>query len=211
MSTVFTRNLIFQSNNLGTEATLLLTFNGPVAGVGDHSPVVWRVSTFGKSGPYQMRATYKSQLAFTKPQVESGNIVGAATAVEINVGQQTTLTKDGQVFSFSAPIAGSSGFLRATNDAGLKEDIAIGFMSPGQLLPTPTLIFEGVGDDSNVTAQFTPILRAYVTSDYQETQILRGEIHSPMLWDEDLAALPETTTWNLTRDAASGRYSITRA
>ncbi|KAG1757722.1 hypothetical protein EDB19DRAFT_59526 [Suillus lakei] len=211
MANAFIRNLVFQSNNLGTEATLLLTFNGPVPGVGDHSAVVWRVSTFGSSGPYQMRATYRSQLAFTKPQVENGNIVGAATAVEINVGQQTTLTKSGQVFSFSTPAAGTAGFLKATNEAGLREDIAIGFMSPGQLLPTPTLIFEGVGDISNVTAQFTPVLRAYVTSGYQETQILRGEIQSPVLWDQDLAALPETTTWNLTRDAATGRYSITRA
>ncbi|KAG2030952.1 hypothetical protein BDR03DRAFT_1033421 [Suillus americanus] len=66
-------------------------------------------------------------------------------------------------------------------------------------------------DDSNVTAQFTPRLCAYVTSDYQETKILRGKIQTPMLWEMDLAKLSETTTWNLTWDANTGHYTITKA
>ncbi|KAG1843579.1 hypothetical protein DFJ58DRAFT_804207 [Suillus subalutaceus] len=207
----FVRNLIFQSNDLGKQSDLLLTFNGPVPGVGDHSPVVWRVSTFGDEGPYQMKATYRNQLAFTKPQVEHGSVVGAATAVQINVGQQTILTKTGNVFKFSSPEEGTAGYVKAINDAGAKEDLAIGFMTSGQLLPTPMLYFNEVGDDSNVTAQFTPTLRAYVTSDYQETEILRGEIQTPMLWEMDLAKLSETTTLNLTRDANTGHYKITKA
>jgi len=156
-----------------------------------------------------MRATYRNQLAFTKPQVENGNIVGAATAVDVNVGQQTTLTKSGNVFKFSDPVAGATSYVMATNSTGVKENLAVGFHAEKALLPTPMLYFDEVGDASKVTAQFTPNLRAYVTSDYQETEILRGEVGTPMLWDEDLAALPETTTWNLTLDQC-GRYKITR-
>jgi hypothetical protein len=104
-----------------------------------------------------------------------------------------------------------------------------GFKSSGGLLPTPVLYFNEVGsvifplylsqathratrrDGSNITAQFTPKLRAYVTSDYKETEILKGEIHSPLLWEKNLAELAETTTWNLTRDPATGRYTIAEA
>jgi hypothetical protein len=62
---------------------------------------------------------------------------------------------------------------------------------------------------SNATAQFTPVLQAYITSDYQETQILRGAIQSPLVWSQDLALLPaETTNYVLSRDAA-GVYHMT--
>jgi hypothetical protein len=205
---MFVRNLIFQSRNLGRQSDLLLTFDKSVVKVGDPSAVVWRVSTFGAEGPYQMKATYTSQLAFTKPQVESGHIIGAATAVDIDLGQQTNLTKAGNVFNLSAPVEGTAGYVKATNLAGLKEDLAIGFKTSGALLPTPVLYFNEVGDGSNVTALFTPRLRAYVTLKHKETEILKGEIHSPLLWEKDLAELAETTTWNLTLDPATGRYTI---
>jgi hypothetical protein len=55
------------------------------------------------------------------------------------------------------------------------------------------------------------MLRAYVTSDYQESEILKGEIHSPLLWERDLATLAETITWNLTWDPATDRYTIADA
>jgi hypothetical protein len=93
-------------------------------------------------------------------------------------------------------------------------------------MPKPALYFTDVGyvifrlfllqsaystkrrDGSHVTARFTPILRAYITSDYQETAIIRGAIDTPAVWMEDLASLPQSTTWNLTRDPASGRYTM---
>ncbi|KAG2073453.1 hypothetical protein BDR04DRAFT_1141249 [Suillus decipiens] len=58
----FVRNLTFQTNNLGKQSTLLLTFNdlSESPGVGSREAVVWRVSTFGESGPYQMQVTYKN-------------------------------------------------------------------------------------------------------------------------------------------------------
>ncbi|KAG1772972.1 hypothetical protein EV702DRAFT_1132079 [Suillus placidus] len=207
MSTeVYVRNLIFQSNNLGKESDLLLTFDGPMPG--DHYPVVWRVSTFGKDGAYQMRATYRSQHAFTKPLVEGGIIVDAAAAVDINgARQQTTLTKADNRFKFSTPVEGTAAVI---NDAGEAVGLTLGFNAAGKSLPTPMLYFGDVRNGSKVTPQFYPRLRAYVTSGYREAEILRGEIAAPTLWDQNLAALDETTTWNLTWDT-TGRYRITPA
>ncbi|KAG1724084.1 uncharacterized protein EDB91DRAFT_144090 [Suillus paluster] len=212
MSHLFIRNLSFQCNDLGKESTLLLTFDADMKGLyQDFFPVVWRVSKFGKTGPYRMLATYTSQLAFSIPQVVSGNIVDAETCVKINDGEITTLTDVNDVFHFSPPKAGITGVLQAANKTGAIQDMAIGFMNPGDLMPKPALFFNEVGDGSNVTARFTPVLRAYITSDYQETAILRGAIDTPAIWSKNLAALPESTIWNLKRDPANGHYSITQA
>jgi hypothetical protein len=32
-----------------------------------------------------------------------------------------------------------------------------------------------------------------------------------VLWSQDIAALSDSTTWNLTRDPSTGRYSIVQA
>jgi hypothetical protein len=102
-------------------------------------------------------------------------------------------------------------------------------MTRGDLMPKPALYFKDVGyvifpvfhlqsahstkrrDGSHVTAKFTPVLRAYITSDYQETAIIRGAIDTPAIWSQDLAALSDSTTWNLTRDPATGHYTIEEA
>ncbi|KAG1724082.1 uncharacterized protein EDB91DRAFT_144037 [Suillus paluster] len=213
MSQTFIRNLTFQTDDLGRESTLLLTFDSYTEGIYDKFyPVVWRVSPFGKRGSYSMVATYTSQLAFLKPQVVEGNITEASTCIEINYGQATTLTEAHDVFHFSDPVPGINGCVRAWNNTGVAQDIAVGFMSPGKLMPKPVLHFSGVEHRGKVTAQFTPILRAYITSDYEENTILRGAIDTPCLWKQDLAALhEENTTWNLTRNPSTGHYEITRA
>ncbi|KAG1757723.1 hypothetical protein EDB19DRAFT_1658698 [Suillus lakei] len=205
-------HLTFQSKDLGKETTLLLTFDSDMPGMyKDYFPVAWRVTTFGKEGIYSMVVTYKHQFALSKSQIENWNITGAATAVEINVGQQTTLTKSGQVFSFSTPEAGLHGALEAINHTGEDQDITVGFMTPGQFLPKPALFFDNFKNSSKITAQFTPKLRAYITSEYQEGAILRDAIQTLPIWEHDLTALEQSTIWYLTRDQATGHYTITRA
>lgn len=209
---IFTRNLTFQSNNLGKEATLMLTFDGDMEGLyEDFFPVVWKATKFGKSGPYRAQATYTSQLAFSKPQVVDGNIIDASTCVKINVSEKTSLTEANEVYHFSPPQAGVKGVLQAVNNTEAVQDIAIGFMTRGDLMPKPALYFKDVGDGSHVTAKFTPVLRAYITSDYQETAIIRGAIDTPAIWEQDLAALSDSTIWNLTRDPSTGHYTIEEA
>ncbi|KAG2153859.1 hypothetical protein DEU56DRAFT_771423 [Suillus clintonianus] len=209
MSHAFVRNLTFQSNDLGKEATLMLTFDTMEGLYEDFFPVVWKVSTFGKTGPYRAHATYTSQLAFSIPQVLAGNIVDAETSVKINDSEKTVLTQANNVYHFSPPQAGTSGVLQAVNNTGALQNIAVGFVAPGELMPKPALFFEGVGDESHVTAKFTPVLRAYITSDYQETAIIRGAIDTPAVWTQNLAGLAASTTWELKRDLASGHYTIT--
>ncbi|KAF8839480.1 hypothetical protein BDN67DRAFT_1003651 [Paxillus ammoniavirescens] len=183
-----------------------------------------RVFSFIIQGPYSARATYQSQLAFVKPQVDHGSdtIIDASTYQLVNVNDKTTLTKDDRgVYHFSDVTKGETGFLQAVNGCPLVEDLAIGFTKPnsGQD-PNPVLYFKSVGcralnlleNPSNsafVKAQFTPVLHAYITEQYQETQIIRAEVDVSSIWEADLAGLSPTTTWVLTHDKATGKYTIT--
>lgn len=71
-------------------------------------------------------------------------------------------------------------------------------------------IYEGNDNNRNtnsVEAVFTPTLSAYATSDYQETQLITGEIISPVLLKQDLALLPDTQLYNILKNP-DGSYSI---
>ncbi|KAG2149130.1 uncharacterized protein EDB93DRAFT_1250053 [Suillus bovinus] len=208
----FVRNLTFQSNNLGKEVTLMLAWSPNLEGLyQDVFPIVWKVTKFGKEGPYRATATYTAQLAFSRAQVEAGKVISAATSVNININQKTTLTEANEVYHFSPPETGTAGILQAQNHTGSIQEIAVGFVNKGDFMPTPVLYFSDVGDGSRVTAKYTPVLRAYITADYEETAILRGQVDTPAIWTQDLTGLAQNTTWNLSRDANTGRYSLTHA
>ncbi|KAG2352118.1 hypothetical protein BDR07DRAFT_1439473 [Suillus spraguei] len=205
MSHIFTRNLTFQSNDLSKETTIMLTFDADMKGLYED---FFPVCKFGRTGQYRTHATYTNQLAFSKPQVAGGNIIDAETSVKINVSEKTFLTEANNVYHFSSPQSGTPGVLQAVNNTGATQDMAVGFMNPGDLTPKPALYFCDVGDGSHVTARFTPVLRAYIMSDYEETALIRDAVASHAIWSQDLTRLPESTTWTLKRDAATGRYTL---
>ncbi|KAG2128527.1 uncharacterized protein EDB93DRAFT_1184528 [Suillus bovinus] len=208
----FVRNLTFQSNNLGKEVTIMLAWSSNLDGLyQDVFPIVWKVIKFGKEGPYKATATYTAQFAFSRAQFEAGKVISAATSVSINHGEKTTLTEANEVYHFSPPQAGTYGTMQAQNCTGTPQGMAIGFVNKGDFMPTPALYFSDVGNNSRVTVKFTPTLRAYVTSDYEETAVLRSQVDTPAIWSQDLTGLAQNTTWNISRDANTGRYTITHA
>ncbi|KAG1836442.1 hypothetical protein DFJ58DRAFT_846954 [Suillus subalutaceus] len=220
MSCPFIRNLSFQFNDLSKEVMIMLTLiNGDLKGLyEDFFLIVWKVSTFRKTGAYRAQVTYTNQLAFSKTQVVNGNVISTGTCVKINDSEKTTLTQANDVYHFSPPQVGTSGILQAVNRTGAVQDLAVSFLNKGDLMPMPALYFNKVDphspkrrDESSVKAQFTPILHVYITSDYQETAILRGAINTPVIWMQDLAVLAENTTWNLKCDMATGRYTVIQA
>jgi hypothetical protein len=63
---------------------------------------------------------------------------------------------------------------------------------------------------SSIGSQFVPVLRGYITNEYQEGQIIRSEISSPVVFSEDLAGLEQHSVWNLTYNPGTGGFAITR-
>ncbi|KIK77134.1 hypothetical protein PAXRUDRAFT_778895 [Paxillus rubicundulus Ve08.2h10] len=186
----------------------MLTFENHNSGLyHDKFPVCWKVTNFTTQGPYSIKSTYQSQLTFMKPQVDHGSdtIVNASTYKLVN--NKTTLTKDNRgVYHFSDVTKGEVGYLQAVNGSPLVEDMEIGrFHKPNSDQgPIPILYFKSISNSAFVKAQFVPILCTYITEQYQEMQIIRAEV------DADLARLGPSTTWILTHDKATGKYTTTK-
>ncbi|KAG1827497.1 uncharacterized protein BJ212DRAFT_1474644 [Suillus subaureus] len=212
------RNLTFQSNDLGRETTILLAFDADVEGLYDTVyPVVWRVFTFPETGSRKFQVTYTNDLVLAEADIMDGNLVNTFTDFKLKPGQQTTLTLEDDIndtLSFSPPVDGTNGYLTAENKTGLVQDLAVGFFTPTPHLvsskPDPALFFKEVEDGSIATAQWKPVLRVYLESDYQATEVLVDAIDSTAIWEQDLHRLFRNTTFNLERDVMTGRCMLAK-
>ncbi|KAG1791502.1 hypothetical protein EV424DRAFT_1649848 [Suillus variegatus] len=88
---------------------------------------------------------YMYRLAFARVQVESGKVINAVTSININNSEKTILTEANDVYYFSTPQAGTSGILQAQNHTGTIQEIAVGFVNRGDIMPTFVLYFSDVG------------------------------------------------------------------
>ncbi|KAG8754748.1 hypothetical protein FRC14_004696 [Serendipita sp. 396] len=105
----------------------------------------------------------------------------------------------------------STGVERAVvveNGTDDNKNIALGFTSDPSLPPTSILYFDGIGPNSNIVTYFSPIVSAHVTAQYQQGQVIRGEIATPDIWSADLSALGESTVLVFPRNKATGQYSL---
>ncbi len=68
------------------------------------------------------------------------------------------------------------------------------------------LTWPNAGNTLAVTGDFTPILSAYVALDYQESQLIRGDIQSVApIWQKNLLSLQANSTIVISKDA-TGAY-----
>ncbi|KAG8777837.1 hypothetical protein FRB91_004885 [Serendipita sp. 411] len=72
----------------------------------------------------------------------------------------------------------------------------------------PLVIFERVGVSCAAISKFSPILKAYVTRQYQQGEIIHHGIHIPAILHQDLSALKKDTAWVFTRAKLTGKYSL---
>ena len=57
---------------------------------------------------------------------------------------------------------------------------------------------------------YTPVLSVYETSDYQETQLITGQIVSSVLLNQNLASLPSVQTTYTLSKGPEGNYFLTQ-
>jgi hypothetical protein len=206
---VFTRNITVQTRDIGTNVTLLFTFQPPTPGLfKDFIPLAWRVAKLAAKGNQTALVTYVNQLIFTRAQVTSGNFVSSGSWTNIDLKQATNLKADDQgTFFFDDPTPIPENNIRCTNKTKARQNISTGFNNNNQ--PNSVLVFKDVGNNSSVQVEFTPVLKIYISSDYQETEILRGNIQNEdPLWSQNIAGLGESTTLTLTKDAETGEYKL---
>lgn len=56
----------------------------------------------------------------------------------------------------------------------------------------------------SVTGECTPIMKAYIALDYKETQLIKSEIQSAVLWEQNLLSLGAITTVVISKNAMGG-------
>ncbi|KAF8125285.1 hypothetical protein EV363DRAFT_1453877 [Boletus edulis] len=113
--------------------------------------------------------------------------------------------------SFTTPEPGTADSVTVVNGTIIRQDVALGFLPDPAFSPVPVFYWSGLGSGASIQTNFQPVLRAYITSQYTDDQIVRGEISAPIIFEQNLAALSDVTVWDLRFDAATGRFSITQA
>ncbi|KIJ48187.1 hypothetical protein M422DRAFT_247959 [Sphaerobolus stellatus SS14] len=205
----YTRTLRFH-NDLQKSATLILTFDKLEEGAfKDYSPVVWKIVYFPSGKHSSSQVMYRNQLAFTTPQVEHDKVTTAGDFTPIELGQRTTIVEEDHAHKFTTPEDGSgTSLIVAENKTTKKIDIGVGFVLSEDNAIT-ALVFRGVGPSNNVSAQFTPIARAYVATEYRQDDILKGPMKSTLLWEQNLEQLEEDTKL-LLKDNPDGTYTLSQ-
>ncbi|KAF8597183.1 hypothetical protein BDV93DRAFT_527621 [Ceratobasidium sp. AG-I] len=200
---------------LQKDTTIMLMFQPPNSGklFRDQFPVVWKVITFRARGHAKASIQYNARLAFGYAQTDQDNLVDSAAWVEVRSGDISSLTGEGgKRFGKNSQASGTKLLVCKNNTRG-RANLSIGFVK-GEGIDQryePTLVWQGVGAGSNISAQFTPTLTAYVTRDYKASQMLRGEVETDAIWECNLNELDDVTGWNFVENEESGAFSIERA
>ncbi|KAB5588753.1 hypothetical protein CTheo_7807 [Ceratobasidium theobromae] len=201
------KTLNFYAYGLQGDTTLLFMFEPPKSSklYIDQFPVAWKVVTFRAGGHAKATVQYIARLAFGYAQINDENLVDSASWVEVMSGDISSITgASGQKRFGNVSKGNNTKLLVCKNNTTERADLSIGFVKGSDIDQRyePTLVWTGVGSKSNVTAQFTPTLKAY---------ILRGEIETDAIWTCDLNELDDVTGWNFYEDDDSGAFVIEAA
>ncbi|KAH9475602.1 hypothetical protein JR316_0012719 [Psilocybe cubensis] len=208
------RSLNFTSSDLGRDVNLLLMFEPPKNGTlyKDLFPVCWKVLKFTPSGISAARVEYTADSGLLVPQRDTGNLVAASNAQRCQTGQMCVMETNDEGDNFLNPaVAGDPGVILCEFKTHRPSEVAFGLFNKAGNKIEPVMKWDGVGVGSTLAVQLTPKLRIYGMTDYQETELVRGEIRSPLLFEENLIALPNFTEWIVSIDPASNAIKINRS
>ncbi|KAG8830961.1 hypothetical protein FRC18_007318 [Serendipita sp. 400] len=126
------------------------------------------------------------------------------------IGQKPSLKRKED----EAPVAGQQGAVSVENKTDEDQEVVLGFASDPA--PTPILYFDAVSNtfdpisspDADVLTQFTPIVSAYVTSQYQQGQIMKNGVEVKPIWTAEMSSLKETTVLIFSRDKTTGEFYL---
>jgi len=202
------RTLNFNGQDLGQDVTLMLTFTPPRIGTlyKDEFPLAWRILQFPATGRVSAGVTYTPATAFLYPQIESGNVVNASNWQPCALGQKTQLNPD---HGFAVPVKGVEDFLSCTNKSSTPASIGIGFYDGDEI--TPDIIWTKIAVNNTLKAFLSAKMLIYATSDYKQSEMITGDIESPLLWSHDLKSLASVTKLTVAVDPDTGEVSVSTA
>ncbi|KAH9475688.1 hypothetical protein JR316_0011247 [Psilocybe cubensis] len=208
------RQLTFRADNLGKQIDLMLVFTPPAEGklYSDLYPVCWKVLRFHSSGLSGATVHYSASTAFVSPQKDTDNIVSAYNVESCETGQLCALMTNEKGNNYLTKAAvGSKGVVQCKIQTSTPAEIAFGLFNQDKTTVSPVFKWTGLGIGSTLAVRLTPILRIYAVSDYQASEIIKGDLHSEVKFEKDLMTLSHETTWNIIRDPVSKEIKIVPA
>ncbi|PPQ92005.1 hypothetical protein CVT25_004853 [Psilocybe cyanescens] len=206
------RTLYFSANELGKDINLLLMFEPPQNGklFKDLFPVCWKVLSFVATGLSAATVEYTADTGFLVPQRQSGNLVSASNAQRCQTGQTCTLfSKEDESGNYLSPAEeGDEGVLQCVNKADHSAKLGVGFFNKAVTKIEPTFLWK---DIDTVAVVLTPKLKIYAVNDYKATELIRDNIQSPLLFEQNLIDLPSFTEWIVSFDFSINQVIITEA
>ncbi|KAG9096238.1 hypothetical protein FS749_008869 [Ceratobasidium sp. UAMH 11750] len=208
--------LNFYAYHLKKEVVLMLMFEPPNTSqlYVDQFPVAWKIIKFrpNKEGTSKATVHYDDRLAFGYSETEDNNIIDPSAWVDVEVGDVATITGDAGCFGKVVHRTNNDHII-CKNRSGARVDISIGFVSGDRVNERFHAVhfWNDVGSGSNVSVEFTPIVKAYVTTDYQESEYLRGDVETEAIWSRNLDELDDETGWNFREDPETGIFTIRRS
>ncbi|KAF8600680.1 hypothetical protein BDV93DRAFT_525264 [Ceratobasidium sp. AG-I] len=198
------KTLHFYSHGLRGETTVMFMLEIPSSSkiFREQFPVVWKVITLPAGGDGMAHVDYVSHLGYSHAKTGAGYLVESTSWVEVRAGD----------------ISGTSGgsgskLIVCKNNTRNRVNLSIGFVKGNGVdeVYEPILFCPGVSAGSSITTKFTPTLTAYITREYNESQMLHVEVCTDAIWSQNLNELDDVTGWNLIEDEESGQFTIVSA
>ncbi|KAG8854914.1 hypothetical protein FRB91_002974 [Serendipita sp. 411] len=156
-----------------------------------------------------MSVFYNTQRPYVDPET---NVVYAKTWQEVDIGQKPSLKrKEDEVHILTAsslicqPGWGSDSLILGNSSASRLQGSPSFASDPAS---TPILYFDTVSPDTDVLTQFTPIVSAYVTSQYQQGQIMKNGVEVKPIRTAEMSSLKETTVLVFSQDKTTGEFHL---
>lgn len=209
-ATPFSVTFTVAANNLSRDAQLLLTFIDPSNKklFVEQFPIAWKVIYFAKGNHNTVRLTYTAQLAVFGATIGQGNLVTPTTWSDVTMGDNWSIDFTNNTYQLKL-VSGADPNqpTTITNVQNVSKgllNLGCGFDDKDNLNP---VIVSAVGATNFFQFDFHPVLQAYVTSQYTETQMISSNVVSPLLWSQDLTGVMNGSVLTLTENP-NGSYTL---
>ncbi|KAI0664319.1 hypothetical protein C8Q70DRAFT_1049816 [Cubamyces menziesii] len=147
--------------------------------------------------------------------VDSNNDLCACREYQpIEIRQTCNLEPQGSSYQLSEAISYTGPNARVVNLTGRLVDIGAGFatdLGKDEEYVRPVMVYRRVANSLGVSVNYTPVLKVWATAEYDERQLITGNISSlPELWSGDLSTItgPDVPLI-VSRDKSTGKITVT--
>ncbi|KAI8986671.1 hypothetical protein BD414DRAFT_536591 [Trametes punicea] len=206
---VITKDIVISAGDLKNQPVkITLAFIPPTADFTKVVPIAWRVFDLSDNATFNW--TWNNILGACHADIDSDTgVVTPGEYTSLPIGDTSDLhvdiTKRPPVYWFTDPSPFGQQTARVVNRTGSYADIGGGFIvNSGQSNEDiePVLVCRSVPDGNSAYVNYTPILKLWVSLDYEESELLDVSIKDvPPLWQGDVSRITgKTVTINVKRD-----------